>query len=85
MCAALGLVNLQRFFRMEQAFLGFPYLNTVYWTLTVELLFYLLYIALVAMGWHDQVLPVTVLLLLVSNIVEVVAPNCLSGHRFSHE
>ncbi|MEP7188549.1 MAG: hypothetical protein ABI901_05060, partial [Roseiflexaceae bacterium] len=58
-----------------QAFLGFPYVNTVYWTLTVELLFYLLYTALIAMGRRDQEVPITVLLLLVTNVVEVVAPN----------
>jgi peptidoglycan/LPS O-acetylase OafA/YrhL len=60
---------------MGQLFLGFPYLNTVYWTLTAELLFYIIYTALVVIGGRDRVLPITVLLLLATNVSEVLAPN----------
>jgi peptidoglycan/LPS O-acetylase OafA/YrhL len=39
---------------MLQPFLGFPHAMTVYWTLTVEMVFYLSVSALFALGWHRR-------------------------------
>lgn len=90
LCAACGLAGVGWFgqvlaarpgptilanLTMVQLFLGYPYLNTVYWTLTAELLFYLLYTALAALGWRDRVVPLTASLLLATNAAELLVPG----------
>jgi peptidoglycan/LPS O-acetylase OafA/YrhL len=60
---------------MFQAFFGYPYLNTVYWTLTVEMLFYLAISALFAGRMLSNTAPITVILLGITIAVELLAPQ----------
>jgi peptidoglycan/LPS O-acetylase OafA/YrhL len=59
---------------MFQAFFGYPYLNTVYWSLTVEMLFYLAVSALFARRLLRNTVPITAILLGITTTVELLAP-----------
>jgi peptidoglycan/LPS O-acetylase OafA/YrhL len=62
---------------MFQAFFGYPYLNTVYWTLTVEMLFYLAISALFAGRMLSNTAPITAVLLGITIAVELLAPQTI--------
>ncbi len=62
---------------MFQAFLGYPYLNTVYWTLTVEMLFYLAISALFVGRMLRNTAPITAILLSATIAVELLAPQAV--------
>ena len=59
---------------MFQAFIGFPHLMALYWTLTLELLFYLLLSVLFLLKVNTRISYVTLALIVISICAELVVP-----------
>jgi peptidoglycan/LPS O-acetylase OafA/YrhL len=69
---------------MFQHFLGFPHINLVYWSLSVEMVFYIMMTLLFALRLHTYTAPITIGLLLATICAELLLPIPFATSYLTH-
>jgi peptidoglycan/LPS O-acetylase OafA/YrhL len=69
---------------MLQAFLGYPHLNLIYWTLTVEMVFYMIMSVLFVMRLNTYSVPLAVGLLMATICLALLLPFLFAFSYLTH-